>query len=941
MVNTAASTRLGAGWCLDTDLESSDDPGVGGSGLGDSELGGKATGLVELVRHGAPVPRFAVVLGSTFRTRARPALAGVLGGFVYDLADADADAGAVAGSDAGSVAEVIERWSPTLVAAVESIPDDDLAAIVGPGGMLAALGSGDAPLAVRSSMVGEDSATASFAGQLRSFIGVAAEPRAIAAAIRGCWASAFSVHALAYAHRSGLDPAALRVAVVVQVCVEADRSGVAFSADPRSGRRDLTVISATHGVGEGVVGGLVDGDEYRVAADGGVDATTGTACEAARSAADGLVAVVPLAEAARGRTVLTGPEVATIDGWMRRLSEAAGRPLDVEFSFDAAGVLHLLQARPITAMAAPPQHGTPWLWDDANIQESFCGVTLPLTFSFASRAYTTVYRNLGRLLGVGDRVERDHADMLRTMIGLIDGRVYYNLNAWFEGLALLPSSGTNKADMEAMMGVEEPVPFVVDQRSTPVGTATMVASLLPAAARLAPQYLRIDEGIAAFDARLAALEASVDFATLRDASIGECLAVEVRVWRELLEQWQVPIINDIRVMRATGGLRRLIESATPDDARRSRLEVELLAAIDGLASVEPTLELMRIAALIRADADAARALATPGDPQATLDAVIALLPEVGRRIDAYIAAYGGRVMGELKLETVTLRRDPTFLVDVVRAYAARDDLDPDGLARRDRIRHEAAVEELIELVGPRRRARAERAVRSARSAIAAREHLRLGRTRVFDVVRELYTTIGERLAEASVLQSPRDVFLLTADEVRGFHEGTAVTTDLAALVEVRRAEFARFVDRSPAHRLETRGSVHLCGPFDAPAEAVDPEAVTWSGLGCCPGVVEAEVVVVHDPSSAPEVAGRIVVAVRTDPGWAPLFPAAAGLIVERGSALSHSAVIAREVGLPTVVGVPGVVAALRSGDRVRLDGAAGTVARLDVTPGDTESDGAP
>ena len=82
-------------------------------------------------------------------------------------------------------------------------------------------------------------------------------------------------------------------------------------------------------------------------------------------------------------------------------------------------------------------------------------------------------------------------------------------------------------------------------------------------------------------------------------------------------------------------------------------------------------------------------------------------------------------------------------------------------------------------------------------------------------------------------------------------------------------------------------------------------------------------------------------AVRTDPGWAPLFPAAAGLIVERGSALSHSAVIAREVGLPTVVGVPGVVAALRSGDRVRLDGAAGTVARLDVTPGDTESNGAP
>lgn len=886
------------------------------------ELGGKGAGLRDLVAAGAPVPPFVVVGASTFREIAAPAeLPALLGRYEFELVDlAEAP---TQERDASAT-----RWSARLVEATMALPLDRLTDELGAvAGLL-----GDGPVAVRSSMVGEDSAAASFAGQLWTAVGVEPSADAIAAAVRRCWASAFSPHALIYARAAELAPTEVRVAVVVQQMVDAARSGVLFTADPRTGERDVAVVAAVHGLGEGVVAGLVDGDEYRVRAGREIGASTGAATHRVVGTGDGGTEVVELAPELVGRRVLTATEVVDVADWGRRLQHRFGRTLDVEFSFDLRGVLHLLQARPITASAPPPEPedsgAQTWLWDDANIQESFCGVTLPLTFSFASRAYTRVYRSLGDLLGVGEQVERDHADMLRTMIGLLDGRVYYNLNAWFEGLSLLPSSGTNKADMERMMGVEEPVPFVVDQRGTALGTALMVARLLPAAVRLAPSYLGLDRGIVAFDERLAHLERSVDRDHLRRATIGQCLDLETRVWAEVLDRWRVPIVNDIRVMRTSGALRRLVESATDDPDRRDRLEVELLGAIDGLASVEPTLELMRIAAHLRARPELAERFAV-GEATAALADVRAADPEIDRRVAAYLDAYGGRCMGELKLETVTPRRDPTFLVDVIRSYLDRPDLDPDRLAADESVRHRAALEELVELVGPRGRDRALRTVAAARTAIAAREHLRLARTRVFDLVRELYTTIGERLAEAGVLEHPRDVFFLTTDEVRGFHEGTAVTTDLAGLVELRRREFAAFEQRDPGHRIATRGTVHLTPTFAAPPMAVDEGATTWHGLGCCPGVVEGEAVVVTDPSMAGETAGRIVIAVRTDPGWAPLFPTALGLVVERGSALSHSAVIAREVGLPTVVGAPGVTARIRSGDRVRVDGGAGVVTVVD------------
>ncbi len=217
----------------------------------------------------------------------------------------------------------------------------------------------------------------------------------------------------------------------------------------------------------------------------------------------------------------------------------------------------------------------------------------------------------------------------------------------------------------------------------------------------------------------------------------------------------------------------------------------------------------------------------------------------------------------------------------------------------------------------------------ARGRVRDRENLRFERTRVFGRVRLIFVELGRRFHALDLLAEPRDIFYLEVEEAVGYVEGTATTTDLKALVTLRQTEFARYrALEPPADRFETRGIVYHGNAFQGALSAQDAGGDRRQGIGCCPGVVRGRVRVVRDPKGARLEAGEILVAERTDPGWIMLFPSAAGVLVERGSLLSHSAIVARELGIPTVVSLAGVTRWLADGDWVELDGSAGTVARI-------------
>lgn len=913
---------------------------------GQEEVGGKATGLARLDQAGAKVPPWFVIgSGGLFlhtiksglggqpcdglaglRGQLRDGLAGLRGQLRDGLARLNA-------LEPGKPENqrVIEEVAKALQSAILERPvpievREELESA------LPTLGA--PPFAVRSSMAGEDSARHSFAGQLESFL-FQRDLESVAQSVRLCWASAFSARVLAYRLGTGEPLAIPNMGVVVQKMISGQVSGVVFTAHPTTGQREQALITAAWGQGEGIVSGLCNTDEYVYAHSGAELACTiadkDLALTPDPSGRPGTIEIAVEEGRRRERCLDTG-QVIRIGAESVRLAGALGSPQDIEWTLDGES-LYLLQSRPITSLPAMENRDGPRLvFDNSNIQESYCGVTTPLTFSFASKGYASVYEQTLHALGASEATIMAHRPMLRNMLGLIRGRVYYNINNWYRGLLLLPSFGRNKEDMEQMMGLQDPVDFIEDQVLTLTEKLARLPRMGRTAFRLLGQFRRLKRSVPRFLEDFQKAYNRVDRGRLPEAGFSELMSLLDQIDREILAHWHVPIINDFWVMMAMGRLRRLVEKSGVDEP--NALINNLMAGEEGIESTEPTRMLMRMAKEARQNRPLAEAL-QEGPPLEAIANLKAGYPEFAARLARYIEKYGDRVMGELKLETITLREDPTFAVLVLRNYLDREDLDPAALATREKVLRTEAETALAGGLGLLGRRRMKGVLKAARTAVKNRENMRLARTRMFGLYRDVYNSLGLRLHEAGRLAQPRDIFYLTVEELAAYHEGRAVATDFQALTASRKAEYAAYEAAELPHHFETVGPVYHGNRYEGPrSEAPAFDGSLLKGIGCYPGVVESPVKVILSPRDELSVNGRILVTVRTDPGWAPLFPTTSGILVERGSTLSHSAVVARELGIPAVVGIPNLLAILEDGEQVRMDGGKGTVERLEPLEGE-------
>lgn len=789
-------------------------------------------------------------------------------------------------------------------------------------------------LAVRSSASDEDGAQHSFAGQLDSFLFVT--PEAVSDKAAAVWRSAFSQRILAYRREHRLDPLPRPPAVLIQRMIDADTAGVAFGADPVSGRRGVAVVAAVYGLGTALVSGDADADTYHVDRNGTIVqraiAVKHGVHRPAPGSAEG-IRIEPVPPERARQPALTDDQVRGVACLARCAGKHFGRPQDIEWAIEA-GRLYLLQSRPITSLAATSDpDGVLNIWDNSNIAESYNGVTTPLTFSFARRAYEGVYREFCGILRVPSAAIERSDEVFRHMLGLIRGRIYYNLLNWYRLLALLPGFTVNRRFMEQMMGVKEGLPDSLAAELGQAGWSARLADsfrLLLSMGALVRHHFTLPRDIRRFYERLNKALGPIrpELSPLR----GDELYAHYRdLETSLLTRWDAPLINDFLAMIFHGVLRKLTQKWCDD--RDGTLSNDLICAEGGIISAEPARRvrtLARIAAVYPLLTDA-----LCNQSLTEIKRALNEIPNFRSEYLAYLNKFGDRCLEELKLESATLHDDPLLLLRSVGQLAqhlGNEDTPCGEYGEADiRRRAEERVRRALRL-RPLRHLFFGWILKHARARVRDRENLRFERTRLFGRVRSLFVELGRKLAAVDLLDDPRDVFYLEVEEVLGFVDGTAVCTDLRALTALRKAEFKRYEQMEPpADRFETRGMVYQGNTFrdTRPSQRADRgDDNERRGLGCCPGVVRGPVRVVTDPRRAALRMGDILVAERTDPGWIMLFPCAAGLLVERGSLLSHSAIVARELGIPAIVSVDGVTRWLTDGDWVELNGGTGVVVKI-------------
>ena len=874
------------------------------------ELGGKGAGLAALDGLGLPVPPWIAVPASAcdrVLARAGTEFAAAL------------DEAAAAPPERAALEGAARRIGGAIRAA--GLHPDDAVALTE---ALDRTLPGDAHLAVRSSAVGEDGGADSFAGQLQSFLAV---PRAeVPARILDAIASAFGARALLYRRARGLPLRGVRTAVVVQRLVAARSAGALFTADPSTGDPGTAVIAAGLGLGEAVVAGMAEADVIHADLATGAVRQRAVADKRTRivASAAGGTAALPVAPGEAAAPALSDAEVAALLAMGRRVADAAGAPQDLEWAIDDRGAIHLLQARPVTASAAAREH----VFDNANIVESYPGLTSPLTFTFVRPAYETTFLEAARALGVpGDVLDRERG-VFAHLVALLDGRVYYDLLGWYRLYQLVPGFEGLLPAFEKALGLPRRA-VAATPPARGVARLRRLAVQARVAARLVLRFLGLPRATADFLARLEAEREARCRVAVAACDAHALLEDVERLARRLNAPYAVTALNDLFTFQLHALLERLV--ARWDLGEPGPVRDALLSGIRGVESLEPVRSVAALADLVRASAPLAALFASPRPDAAVWDALARVPAAAPLRaaIDAHLARFGDRMLEELKLETIPLAEDPARLVGMIRNALAADRSRPragDALAApAERDAHARLARH------PVRRVLFAFVLSRCRDGLRRREALRLARARAMGLVRADYRGVGRHLARAGLLDDPRDVFWLTVDEVSGAVRGHAVDRDLRALVARRRAAWASSEARPAPARVVTRGLV-LARPPPEPSPGGPDASQTLTGIGCCPGRARGPARVVLDPAGDLAVRGHVLVAPTTDPGWIFLMVSAAALVVERGNPLSHTAIVGRELGLPTVVGVRDATRLVADGEALEVDGGAGTVRRAGAEP---------
>jgi len=553
-----------------------------------------------------------------------------------------------------------------------------------------------------------------------------------------------------------------------------------------------------------------------------------------------------------------------------------GEYLDIEFAIYEEQI-YILQARKITTLSDE----NALILDNSNIVESYPGLSLPLTCSFVNGVYGGIFKSLSRRVLKNEKVLDKHDAVFSNMVGSVNGRIYYKISNWYTVIKFLPMNKKIIPIWQEMMGVKNKsydkddlkLPFFVR-----VGTYFNVIS----------EMLHVSKNMDKLSEKFRVINKDFYSAYRNDMSLQELSELYQKLQKELLACWDITLLNDVYSFLFTGLLKNKLKKKY-DNAEE--LTNQFISGISNIESLKPIKEMVR--------------LAYEKDKMSEQEYKDALIN--------YIKCYGDRNLEELKLESETFRSNPELLERRIAQY--REDVNKlEEVYSNLNSEKETALTELDKVSGF--------FAKKAAKGISNREISRLNRSRIFGMVRLLFLSFGENFFKDNLIDDVRDVFWLTVEEVFSLIE---TKKPMQEVIADRKSKYEMYQYLPAYSRL-----IFEEKEFDKNHRRINANKVSYDenklmGIPCSNGVVTGEALVVNDVTKVKGEKDKILITKMTDPGWVFLLATAKGVISEKGSLLSHTAIISRELKIPSIVGVEHLMDTVQNGDIVRMDGNLGTV----------------
>ncbi|MGN1329800.1 MAG: PEP/pyruvate-binding domain-containing protein [Clostridia bacterium] len=688
--------------------------------------------------------------------------------------------------------------------------------------------------------------------------------------------------------------------VIVQKMIIPEKSGYAYGANPDTSNVKEVVISAIYGINN--KSDFKESDTYTICND---EINKNIERKNTQYIIEkNEIVQKEVEKKIRKKQILMKDEILQVKELVEKSGDLFGRFQEIEWLSDG-NKIYIINSKPIMTLISPQNNKSKVeLKENSSIIKNYEGIVKPLTFSFIRTVYENLYIEICKTFNVEKEKIELNSQMFKNILALVDGRVYYNVNGWHEMLEIFPELGKNKIHMEAIIGVNELEPenlLPVVQESNLKEKIEIIKNKYDVLSKTRKIKKTTDK----FNSRI---RETINNKNVKNMTLDELREYYYEIERRILAKWDAPLINEFLATIYQKQLKEQCIKYFQDEG--NSLQEDLTCRENGIISANIAQRIKEMAEIARCDKSLLRLLEK--DDVLYIKKNLIQYSSFYDEINEYLDLYSDRCIHELKLETKSLKEDPRSLYQAIAALARR--MKEDKVTYIDYEKINETAEEKIKttfkynLVS---KAKFEYILKYARYTIENKEKLRFERTRVFGKIRELFLRIGLILTSMDVLDEKRDILYLEVDEILNYIAGKSTTNNLKEVVELRKKQYKKYLtdEKKSKNTSKTTNLEKL------------------KGTGISEGIAKGKAKVITNMDDIKIDSGEILVAEYSDPGWIMLFPKVEGILLEKERTNSYVAIVAKELGIPTIVNISGLMSEINNGDKIEFDTKTGQITK--------------